>query len=121
MSALDRLHVQRTVREVPRDRFGFVVLFMDALPSKCMTWLHEYIILEKLNEYIILENLNEERIRLDDMYRYVAVLLLSHCTGFSFQKTISLMGGTGSICRVRERVRFIASSILAYSATGRGN
>ena len=50
MSAMDRLHVQRTILEVPRDRFGFVVLFMNALLSQ----LHDLV----ENEYIILEELN---------------------------------------------------------------
>ena len=41
MSAMDRLHIQRTVREVPRGRCGFVVLFMSVLLSQGMTWLNE--------------------------------------------------------------------------------
>lgn len=34
ISAMDRVHVQRTVRVVPFGRCGFIVLFMEALLSQ---------------------------------------------------------------------------------------
>lgn len=43
------------------------------------------------NEYIRLCKQEISVIRLSDMYRYVAVLLLFHSTGFNFSKTIDVL------------------------------
>ena len=88
-----------------------VVLFMKLFLEQLMEWL---------NQFIRLRNLDTDPITLADMYRYVAVLLLSHTNGFSFGKTIYVLRKTESTIPSVERMRFIADNILAYSATGRG-
>ncbi|PXF45277.1 hypothetical protein BWQ96_04976 [Gracilariopsis chorda] len=55
------------------------------------------------------------------MYRYVAVLLLSHTTRFSICETIDVLRQSGNSTPSLERIRFIASNILTFSATGRGH
>ena len=109
--AVERLKVARTIRELPMTRAGHVVLFMDSILNKCFLWL---------NELIILRSLEMKRLGLDDMYRYVAVLLLSHCTGFSFAKTIGMILDCGCTPPALERVRFISTHILPYSPAYRG-
>lgn len=53
ISAMVRLHVLGTVQGLPHGRCGFVVLFIKALLSQCMTRLYQFIILEKLKEELI--------------------------------------------------------------------
>ena len=110
-SAADRLEVERSVRSLPSSRVGHVVLFMDEILSTCQTWL---------NEYIVLNSCEGECLGLDDMYRFVAVLLMSHCTGFSFARTIRLLNECGSKAPSLDSARFISTHILAFSPTGRG-
>lgn len=57
---------------------------------------------------------------LADMYRYVAILLLSHTTAFSNAKTIDILRLLGSSTPSIEKNRFIAENILAFSPTRRG-
>ena len=84
---------------------------MDEILRTCLGWL---------NEYIVLRRCEVQRLEMDDMYRFVSVLLLSHCTGFSFARTIRFLSERGSKAPSLERVRFICSHILAFSPTGRG-
>jgi hypothetical protein len=56
-----------------------------------------------------------------DMYRFVAVLLYSHCTVFSVTTTIQKLSELGQNNPSLERTRFIQSNILAYLATGRAD
>ena len=111
-SAVERLKVARAVRELPATRAGHVILFMDSILKTCLIWL---------NELFILRGMEMRRLGLDDMYQYVAVLLLSHCTGFSFSKTIAMLLDCGCSPPSLERVRFISTHILAYSPTYRGD
>ncbi|PXF43275.1 hypothetical protein BWQ96_07002 [Gracilariopsis chorda] len=75
---------------------------------------------EWLNELIRLRKLCIDAIKLSEMYRYIAVLLLSHTIGFSFCKTIDVHSHSGKSAPSLERIRFIASNILAFSATSHG-
>ena len=55
-----------------------------------------------------------------DVYKYLAVLLYSHCTGFSMKKVITQLGTDGGWSINRVLINFIHNNILAYSSTGRG-
>jgi len=50
-----------------------------------------------------------------DMYRYVAVLLSSHKTGFSFGKTIEILRQAGSTALSLESISFIADNGTGWS------
>lgn len=66
-----------------------------------------------------------------EMYQYVPVMLFSHCSGFSFDKTIDMMPPEGTKPLNLNLIRFISNNILAFSAiadpvqidqlTGRGH
>lgn len=111
-STMDRLHVQCSVRGLPLSRAGHVVLFLIDTLTRCMGWL---------NQKIVLQALGRPQITIADLYRYLSIMLLSHCTGFSFVKSIDILHTLGSSTPSLEIVRFISGNIMAYSATGRGN
>jgi hypothetical protein len=111
-SAVEKLEVELNVRELPDTRAGHVALLMNDVLQKCMVWL---------NEKVVLERLTMRKISMADMYRFVAVLLYSHCTGFSVTKTIQKLSELGQNPPSLERTQFIQSNILAYSATGRAD
>lgn len=63
--------------------------------------------------------MNNDFVMLADMYRYVAILFLSHTSGFRLSKTIDILRQSGSSTTSLERIRFIAGKILAFCLTGR--
>lgn len=82
-----------------------------------------------MEDTIDFQRLGDERIALQSMdarhvglhlYGYVSVLLLSHLTGLSFEKAVSVLSELGST-PPNELVRFISFKLLAYSATCRGD
>ena len=110
-SAMERLEIERVVRQLEPTRAGSLVLFMDELLHTCMTWL---------NEYIVLQRRSMKPLTIYDLYCYVAILLMSHCTGISFQKTTDIMQRDGCKTPSLEEMRFISNHILAFSPTARG-
>ena len=62
------------VRRLKPLRAGFMILLVDNLSNMCMQWS---------NEHISLHNEQQELFKLHEMYQYVSVFLLSHCTGLS--------------------------------------
>lgn len=109
-SAMERLEVERLVRQLGTTRADYLVLFVDELLHTCLGWL---------NEYIVLHRRDMQPLKIYDLYRYVSILLLSHCTGFSFQKTIDILQKDGCPTPL-DKVRFISNNMLAFSPTGRG-
>ena len=85
---------------------------MDDVLHHCRVWL---------NEHIALSNVGEEKVSMRDMYRYVSVLLLSHLTGLSFERTIAWLTEMNCNAPSLDRTRFISQNIKAFSATNRGN
>ncbi|PXF41823.1 hypothetical protein BWQ96_08471 [Gracilariopsis chorda] len=110
-TAVNNMKLECSVTGLPPTRCGLVVLFANGVLHQLLEWL---------NAFIRLNDLDEPVPSLTDMYRYVAVLLLSHTTGLSFDKTVSVLRQSGSIVPSLDRVRFIAENILVYSLTGRG-
>lgn len=74
-----------------------------------------------LNYFIRLNELSQSQVVLADMYSYVAILLLSHATGFSFERIIEMLKQTGHIPPSFSRIRFAAERIKAYSPTRSGD
>ena len=58
---------------------------------------------------------------MSELYRYVAVLILSHLTELNFEKTVALLARMDYNPPLVDRIRFIARNILAHPATGRGD
>lgn len=88
-----------------------LVLFIDEVPYACMMWL---------NEFVRLKGTEEMAISMSDMYKYLAVLLYSHCTGFSVKKVIFVLTADEGWSISKVFINFIHGNILAYSPTGRG-
>ena len=80
--------------------------------QKCMSWL---------NERMVLIGKVEKRIDLPGMYRFLAVLMFSHCTGFSLEKSIEILEALDGTAPKLDEVRFVSNKIVEYSAPGRGN
>ena len=110
-SAMERVEIKRVVRQLEPTRAGSLVLFMDESLHTCMTWL---------NEYIVLQRRSMKPLTIYDLHRYVAILLMSHITGLGFQKTIDIMQRDGCKTPSLEEIRFISNHILAFSPTERG-
>lgn len=55
------------------------------------------------------------------MHRFLAVLMLSHCTGFSLQKSIEISEALDRTGPKLDVVRFISNNIVGFSATRREN
>jgi len=107
-SAADKMKLECSIRGVVNTRCGFVVLFMNRFLQQLLGWL---------NERIRLEELQHDLLQLSDMYRYVAVLLLSHTSGFSFAKTFDILRQSGSSTPSLQVIRFFG--VLTYWAWGR--
>ncbi|PXF43284.1 hypothetical protein BWQ96_06981 [Gracilariopsis chorda] len=110
-NAVTQLKLQCEARSLPCTRCGFTVLLLQGLIDQLRNWA---------NEYIRLRNKDQECVSIAEMYRYVSELLLSHTTGFSFEKNIEVLRQAGSTAPSLDRVRFIADNILEYAPTGRG-
>lgn len=111
-SVVERLEVQKSVRELPTGRAGMIVLFVDPILRQCMEWT---------NQSITLHKSYGRTFDMSDMYKFLAIFLYSNCTGLSFEKTIQSMNMIGHKCLSLRDVRFISSNILGYSPIGRGN
>lgn len=105
------MKLECSVRDISPTRSGFVDLFIDTILQQLTKWI---------NELIRLHELEQDVVSLSDMYFHVSVLLLSHTTGSSFQKTIDTLRHLGISTPSLERMRFVADNIVASSPTGRG-
>lgn len=114
-SAMSQLRMERVANDTENTRAGHIVLMMDDVLQQCRKWLNGHIALHATNVP------SARPVSMGDMYRYVAVLLLSHLTGLSFEKTVALFEQLQCNAPSLDRVRFISTHILAYSSTGRGN
>jgi hypothetical protein len=74
-----------------------------------------------INEKIVRDGTPFDRVTESDILRYVAVLILSHCTGFSLTRSLELLLQEGISAPSLERVRFISTNILSYCPSGRGS
>lgn len=111
-SAVSHLEVERNVRELRESRAGHVVLLTMDVMHKCICWL---------NERMVLVGRPEKRLDIPGMYRFLAVLMFSHCTRFSLEKSIEILEALDATAPKLDEVRFISNNILGYSATGRRN
>jgi hypothetical protein len=55
-----------------------------------------------------------------DMWRYLAVTLLSHSSRFSLEKTIQMLENLGASAPSLRRARRVSTHIKDYTAIGRG-
>lgn len=110
-TVLGNLKAQCDVRDLPEGRARVLVLLCDPLLSQLRAWL---------NEFIRQQKLARAQLKRCDMYRFFAVFLLSHCTGFSMEKCVHLLNRMGLHAPVMSEVRFIANHLLAYSPVSRG-
>ena len=109
---MSQLVLELRAQNLEPTRAGHIVLFMGDVPEQCKTWP---------NEYISLHSLPHDVVEMKDMYGYVAVLLLSHLTGISFEKTITLLLDLNCAPPSLDRMRFISMNIKGFSPTSRGN
>lgn len=89
-----------------------MVLIMEEALQLCRKWL---------NGHIALHDPGRRPVGMPDMYRYVAVMLLSHLCGISLEKALDVLPRFDCNVPPADRMRFISQNILAYPATGRGN
>ena len=111
ISAMHRFNLDLDVRELSKSRADIVVLFIDEVLNACMMWL---------NEFVRLKSIEDMAISISDMYKYLAVLLYSHCTGFSMKKVINVLTANEGWSISKVVIKFIHGNILPYSPTGRG-
>ena len=111
ISAMQRLNLELDVKGLGKRRVDVLVLFIDEVLQSCLKWL---------NEFVRLKGIEGMALSSADMYKYLAVLLYSHCTGFSMKKVITQLGADGGWSINRVLINFIHNNILAYSPTGRG-
>jgi hypothetical protein len=78
---VERLDEKVRCRELPGSRAGIIELCMGDLLVLCRQWI---------NEKIVRDGTPFERVTESDMLRYVSVLILSHCTGFSLTRSLEL-------------------------------
>lgn len=76
-----------------------------------MQWLNEF---NRLHEFL------EPVLSLAHMYQSLSVILMSHTTARSFDKTLSVVRQSESTVPSVERDRYIAENILAYSRKRKG-
>jgi hypothetical protein len=74
-----------------------------------------------MNEKLIRDGAAVNRVKESDMLRYVGVLILYICTGFSQTRSIELLLLDNVTAPSPDRVRYIATNVLAFSPTGRGD
>ena len=111
ISAMHRLNLELDVKELSKSRADIVVLFIDEVLNACMMWL---------NEFVRLKGIEDMAISMSDMNKYLAVLLYSHCTGFSMKKVINVLTANEGWSISKVVIKFIHGNILPYSPTGRG-
>lgn len=109
-SAMSQCKVERLARNVPLTRVGCITLLMDEVVLLSKGWI---------NERIPLQATVTRFVTTADMYRYLSVF--SHLTGLSFGMELTTLAELGCTPPVLERVWFISTNILAYSATQRGD
>ncbi|PXF40860.1 hypothetical protein BWQ96_09421 [Gracilariopsis chorda] len=80
---MSQLKEELAARKLPSTRSAVLILLMDDMPKQGRTWM---------NERICLQGIDKHPVEMEDLYRYVAVLLSSHLTGLSFEKIIGLFG-----------------------------
>lgn len=76
---------------------------------------------EWINEGIRLREEVVEVVHKRDMFHYLAVMLSSHTTGLTLDKTVDILKKFGAIVPSVDRVRWIADHVLAYPVVGRTN
>ena len=111
-SAAHRIGLELSARKLPYPRVGITSLFLSEILWKCMCWI---------NEKIVLQSLGASFATIADMYRFVAIALLSHCTGFSLKKRTEWLHGLGCSISSLERVRFITAPLMEHAPTGIGS
>jgi hypothetical protein len=83
---IERLEEELRCRELSSYRAGVLHIFMADLLAVCGRWL---------NEKVVLDGSAFGRVTESDLLRYVSILLLSHCTGFSLNNSIELLKQDG--------------------------
>jgi len=86
-SSVSKMKLELTVREIIPTRAGFMVLMMNGLLRQLTEWMGEYVVLNGLDECVTLP----------EMYRFVAVVLFSHNTGLSYDKSIEVLRLSGCV------------------------
>jgi hypothetical protein len=109
---VERLDEMLRCRELPGSRAGIIELFMGELLALSREWI---------NEKIVRDGTPFDRVTESDMLRYVAVLILYHCTGFSLTISLEHILQEGISAPSLERVRFLSTNIFSYCPSGRGN
>ena len=107
---MQRLNLELDVKGLENGRVDVLVLFIDEVMQSCLKWL---------NEFVRLRGIEGMALSSADMYKYLAVLLYSHCTGFSMRKVITQLGADGGWNINRVLINFIHNNIPAYSPTAR--
>lgn len=109
---INSLQTELSVRGLTYTRGGFVVLFVDSLLMQIMQWTNEKLRLKG--------NTTTAEVTRGEMYQYLAVLITSHTTRLSTEKTLELLRNFGAITPPCKRYCWINENILGFSPTGRG-
>ena len=110
-SAMERLRVELESKKLQPTRSGVLILFADQLLMTCVQWLNELLVLRQRKDFSITRA---------TIYEYMAVMLYSQCSGFSFDKTLDLLTTQTGRKLNGPILKFINGNILAYSPVGRG-
>ena len=110
-TVVQRLQTKLTAHQLAPTRAGHVVLFCREVLEMCREFINAHSTLQRL----------EVTVSPADMYRFLAILMYSHCTGFCFEFCINQLRQLGCHVPSLDRVRFICGNILAYSPTNRGD
>lgn len=101
---------QCPVKSIAGTPFSFIVLFASPFKGKWTIFI---------NEAIAPPHMSKVSVTKADMYRFLAVLLFTHTSRFSFEKAIFLMA---SLDTAKDPLTHIPLLFLrAHGPTGRGN
>ena len=115
-AVVQNLNINLRARRLGTSKVDHVVLLIDDVLKKCLEWLRQSINLHGTGRSAV------SKVELHDMYRFLAIMLYSHCTGFSFKKTIEIMSKRYGFQNISlTMIQFISNNILAFSPTNRGN
>ena len=109
-SAIIQLRIELVVRELSATRSLVFILLRNEVLLLCRTLM---------NERIALQSIDKRPVEMEGLYCYVSVLLLPYLTSLSFLKIVEVFGELNCTVPALDRVRFISTNILAFSATGR--
>ena len=110
-ATVDKLDGNVVANKISATRCELMVLFVDEILPKCCAWINERNAL----------NAQQDNAKLNDIYRFLFILLFSKKVRFSLGKTIELLARIGINVPGKDIIYYISNNILAYIPIYRGN